>query len=174
MLCEVLSLVTPCSYALALGLGLVFSKVCIPLTTRCLRAPLLYSAGLVVLRDHTNHACGVAATIYQREQAHGVLVGSLIVKTAGSSMGEACQNAYWRLTCAWGRPEAIHGVTGPGTWPLRGIPCEGLQRGLGGSLRAFRYLGKNTGVVYGVCISTSSLASAYILQSLLCALHFLA
>ena len=26
-------------------------------------------------------------------------------------------------------------------------PCEGLQRGLGGSLHASRYLGKNTGVV---------------------------
>ena len=28
-------------------------------------------------------------------------------------------------------------------------PCEGLQRGLGGSLRASRYLGKNTGVIDG-------------------------
>ena len=28
-------------------------------------------------------------------------------------------------------------------------PCEGLQRGLGESLRASRYLGKNTGVVDG-------------------------
>ena len=28
-------------------------------------------------------------------------------------------------------------------------PCEGLQRGLGGSLRASRYLGKNTRVVDG-------------------------
>ena len=32
-----------------LGLGLVFSEVCIPLTTRCLRAPLLYIGGLVIL-----------------------------------------------------------------------------------------------------------------------------
>ena len=28
-------------------------------------------------------------------------------------------------------------------------PCKGLQRGLGESLRASRYLGKNTGVVDG-------------------------
>ena len=35
-------------------------------------------------------------------------------------------------------------------------PYEGLQRGLGGSLRASRYLGKNTGVVDGsLHISTS-------------------
>jgi hypothetical protein len=63
----VLRLVRPCSYALALRLGLVASEVCIPLDQRCLHAPSLYSAGLVVLRDHTNHACGVAATMYRRE-----------------------------------------------------------------------------------------------------------
>ena len=33
-----------------------------------MRAPLLYIGGLVVLRDHTNHVCGVAATVYRREQ----------------------------------------------------------------------------------------------------------
>jgi hypothetical protein len=53
---------------LALGLGLVASEVCIPLDQRCLRAPCLYSAVLVVLRDHTNRVCGVAATMYRREQ----------------------------------------------------------------------------------------------------------
>jgi hypothetical protein len=46
----------------------VFSEVCTPLVSRCLRAPLLYLARLVVLRDHTNHVCGVAATVYRREQ----------------------------------------------------------------------------------------------------------
>ena len=69
---------------LALDLDLVFSEVCIPLTTRCLRAPLLYSAGLVVLRDHTNYVCGVAATVYEGNKARGVSAGSLIVKMAGS------------------------------------------------------------------------------------------
>ena len=63
-----LRIVRPCSYVLALGLGLVASEVCVPLNPRCLRAPCLYSAGLVVLRDHTNHVCGVAATVYQRKQ----------------------------------------------------------------------------------------------------------
>ena len=39
------------------------------LLIRChLHAPLLYSEGLVVLRDHTNRVCGVAGTVYQREQ----------------------------------------------------------------------------------------------------------
>ena len=68
MLCEVLRLVRPRSYALALGLGLVASEVCIPLDQRYLRAPCLYSAGLVVLRDHTNRACCVATIVYHREQ----------------------------------------------------------------------------------------------------------
>jgi hypothetical protein len=30
--------------------------------------PMLYSAGLVVLQDHIKRACGVAATVYRREQ----------------------------------------------------------------------------------------------------------
>ena len=46
----------------------MFSEVCIPLTTRCLRAQFLYIGGLVVLRDYTNRVCGVAATMYQSEQ----------------------------------------------------------------------------------------------------------
>ena len=82
-------------------------------------------------------------------KTHGGLAESLIVKMAGSGPGEAYQKAHWRPTCAWGRPEAIHGVTRPGAWPLRGIPCKGLQRGLGGSLCASRYLSKNTGVIDG-------------------------
>ena len=32
---------------------------------------------------------------------------------------------------------------------MQGIPCEGLQRGLGESLRASRYLSKNIRVVDG-------------------------
>ena len=40
-----LRLVRPCSYALALGLCLVFREVSAPLITWCLRAPLLYIGG---------------------------------------------------------------------------------------------------------------------------------
>jgi hypothetical protein len=104
------------------------------------------SEGLVVLQYHTNRVSGVAATVYRREQGPRRF-GRKIVKTVGSGMGEACQKAHRRPTCAWGRPEAINGVTRPGAWPLRGILCEELQRGLGGSLSASQYLGKNTRVV---------------------------
>ena len=90
-----------------------------------------------------------------KNKAHSILVGSLIVKMAGNGMGEAHQ----RPTCEWGRPGAIHIVTRPGAWPLQGIPYEGLQRGLRGSLRASQYLSKNTGVVDGSLHITTLLFS---------------
>ena len=105
------------------------------------------SEGHVVLQDHTNRVCGVAATVYRREQCPRRFGRKLDSEDGGEHPGEACRKACRRPTCAWGRPEAIHGVTRQGAWPLRGIPCEGLQRGLERSLHASRYLGKNTGVV---------------------------
>ena len=107
------------------------------------------SEGLVVLRDHTDRICGWPPPCTRENKACGVSAESLIVKMAGSGPREACWKAHRRPTCAWGRPRAIHGVTRPGAWPLRWIPCEGLQRGLGESLRASRYLGKNTRVIDG-------------------------
>ena len=105
--------------------------------------------GLVVLRDHTNRVCGVAATVYRMEQSPRCFGRKLDSEDGGEHPEEACRKARRRSTCAWGRPEAIHGVNRLGAWPLRGIPCEGLQRGLGRSLRASRYLSKNTRVVDG-------------------------
>ena len=105
------------------------------------------SEGLVVLRDHTNHVCGVAATVYRREQGLRHFDWKLDSEDSGEHPGEAYRKARWRPTCVWGRPKAIHRVTRPGAWPLRGISYEGLQQGLGGSLHASRYLSKNTGVV---------------------------
>jgi len=55
----------------------------------CIRAPLLYTKGLVVLWDHTNHIYVVAATIYKGNEAHDSFARSSIVKMAGSSAGEA-------------------------------------------------------------------------------------
>ena len=107
------------------------------------------SEGLVVLRDHTNCICGVATTEYRREQGLRRFGRKLDSEDGGEYPGEACRKARQRPTCVWGRLEAIYGVTRLGAWPLRGIPCEGLQQGLGGSLRASRYLDKNTGVVDG-------------------------
>ena len=107
------------------------------------------SEGLVVLRDHTNRICGVATTMYRREQGPWHFGQKLDSEDGGrSGPGEACQKAHQRPTYAWVRPRAIHGVTRL-AWPLRGIPCEGLQRGLGESLCASRYVSKNTRVIDG-------------------------
>ena len=107
------------------------------------------SEGLVVLRDHTNRVCGVATTVYRREQGSWRFGRKLDSEDGGEHPGEACWKARRRPTCVWGRPGAIHGVTRLGAWPLRGIPCERLQQGLGESLRASRYLSKNTRVIGG-------------------------
>ena len=129
------------------------------------------SEELVVLRDHTNRICGVAATMYRREQGPRRFGRKLDSEDGGEHPGEACRKARWRPTCTWGRPEAIHGVTQPGAWPLRGIPCEGLQQGLVGSLRASRYLGKNTRVVDGSLHISTLLFSFHIyIAILVCAL----
>ena len=80
--------------------------------------------GLVVLRDHTNQVCGVAATVYRREQGPRRFGRKLDSEDGGEHPGEACRKAHRRPTCAWGRPEAIHGVTRPGAWPLRGAPTR--------------------------------------------------
>jgi hypothetical protein len=167
----VLRLVRSHSYVLTLGLGLVASEVCIPLDHRCLRALCLYSARLVSLA-RPNFTCRVAATMYKGNKTRDVSAGSLIVKTAGSDPREACQKAHRRHTCMWGRLKAFHGVTRPGAWPLRGLP-RGSNNDQG-SLRASRYLSIKPELSTGVHMSTSSLTSAFILQSWLCALPFLA
>ena len=107
-----------------------------------------------------------------REQGPRRFGRKLDSEDGGEHPGEACRKARRRPTCAWGRPEAIHGVTRPGAWPLRGIPCEGLQRGLGGSLRASRYLGKNTGVVNESLHLYRSLPSAFIFATLVMCFTF--
>ena len=79
-----------------------------------------------------------------RNKAHGVSAESLIVKTAGSIRERLVGRHV-------GDPLAHEEGPRLSTELLdRELgPCEGLQRGLGGSLRASRYLGKNTGVIDG-------------------------
>jgi hypothetical protein len=81
---------------------------------------------------------GVAATVYRRA------AGSLIVEMTGSGLGEACRKAHRRpLACGKGLRLSMKLAN------QELGPCEGLQRGLGGSLGTSRYLKKNTGVVDG-------------------------
>ena len=100
------------------------------------------SKGLEVLQDHTNRVCGVAATMYRREQGPWRFGRKLDSEDGGEHPREACRKACRRPTCVWEglrlSTELLDREVGP---------CEGLQRGLGGSLRASRYLSKNIGVV---------------------------
>jgi hypothetical protein len=96
---------------LALGLGLVFSEVCTPLTTQCLRTPLLYSEGLVVLRDHINCVCGVATTVYRREQGLRRFSQKLVSEDgrerSGSGLPEGTPETHLRVE----KDQTHHGVT---------------------------------------------------------------
>ena len=111
------------------------------------------SERLVVLRDHTNCVCGVAINVYRREQGPRCFNRKLDTEDGGEHPGEPCRKAHWRPTCAWGRPEAIHGVTRLGAWPFQGIPCEGLQRGLGEACALLDTSVKIPESSMGVCIS---------------------
>ena len=81
----------------------------------------------------------------ERNEARGGSIGSLIVKTAGSILERLAERHV-------GDPLA----RGEGPRLSTELPDRELsQRGLGGSLHASRYLGKNTGVIDGsLCIST--------------------
>jgi hypothetical protein len=64
---EVLRLVRPPLNVLALGLGLVLERFAYLLLFGASVHQVCTSEGLVVLGDHTNRVCGVAATVSQRE-----------------------------------------------------------------------------------------------------------
>ena len=118
------------AYALDLGLGLVFSEDCIPLTTRCLRASLLYIGG--------------ATTVYQRKQGPRRFGRKLDSEDGGEWSGrgllEGTPETHLSMGKAWLSMKLPN-------WELG--PWERLQRGLGGSLSVSRYLSKNTVVVDG-------------------------
>ena len=107
------------------------------------------SAGLVVLRDHTNHICGVAATVYRREQGPWQFGQKLDSKNNGECSGRGLLE---------GTPETHLHVENdrgyPRSYPTRSLALardslRGAPTRSRGSLCASRYLGKNTGVVDG-------------------------
>ena len=90
-------------------------------------------------------------------KARDVLAGSLIVKTAGSIRERlAGRHVGDPLACGEGPRLSTE-------LPDQELgPYEGLQQGLGGSLRASRYLSKNTGVIDGSLHMSSLLFSFHI------------
>ena len=104
-------------------------------------------------------------------KARGVLAESLIVKTAGS-IRERLAGRHIGDPLTHGEGLRLHGVTRLGAWPLRGIPCEGLQRGLGEACVLLDTSVKILESSTGICISLPYyLASVFILQSW-CVLYF--
>ena len=86
----------------------------------------------------------MAATVYRREQGPRCFDRKLDSEDGGERSGRGFATSGLTgdpLT----RGEGPELFTELSDWELG--PCEELQRGLGGSLRASRYLGKNTGVV---------------------------
>jgi hypothetical protein len=79
--------------------------------SRCLRAPLLYSVGLVVLRDHTNHFCGVAATVYRREQGLQWFDRKLDSEDGGEQSGRGLPKGTSKTHLRVGKAGNIHRVT---------------------------------------------------------------
>ena len=116
----------------------MFSEVCIPLATLCLRAQVLYIEGLEVLRDHTNRACGVAATVYWREQGPWRFGQKLDSEDGGEHPREASRKAQ-------GYPRSYP----TGSLALVRDSLRGAPTRTRGKLRASRYLGKNTRVIDG-------------------------
>jgi hypothetical protein len=102
-----------------------------------------------VLRDHTNHDCGVTATVYRRPAVFRRKLDS-------EECGECLRGGQKQsTTCVWRRPMTLYQVTQPGAWPLCGLPfAYGHQRVLVRTLCSSRYLVKNTSASTGVCIST--------------------
>ena len=108
------------------------------------------SKGLEVLRDHTNRVCGVAATVYRREQGPRRFDRKLDSEDGGGRSGrglrEGIPETHLRMGKAWGLSTEL---------PDRELgPCEGfLARGshedLGEACAILDTSVKNTGVIDG-------------------------
>ena len=68
----------------------MFSELCIPSRSAC-EHHCCTSERLVVLRDHTNQVCGVAATVYQREQGPWCFGRKLDSEDGGEHPGELAE-----------------------------------------------------------------------------------
>jgi hypothetical protein len=138
----VLRLVRPWSCHFALGLGLVFSELYIPLVTWCLRAPLLHTRACNIARSHQPYLwCDHLACIRGNE-ACDVWVGSLTVKTTRSGPGEGISGNHYRVEKARGLSTELPGQ--------ELSSCEGSNKDEG-EVWASRYLSKI--VIARVCIS---------------------
>ena len=63
------------------------------------------------MRDHTNRVCGVAATVYQREQGPWRFGRKLDSEDGGEWSGRGLPEGTLETHLRMGKAQAIHGVT---------------------------------------------------------------
>jgi hypothetical protein len=110
------------------------------------RVVVIVPSGARVLRDRDNRVCVTAATVYRRERGPR----RFGQKLDSGDGGECPRGARSGAPLARGEgPRLSTELLDRGAWPSRGFPlAQGHQRGLVGTLRGSRYLGKNTGVIH--------------------------
>ena len=107
------------------------------------------SEGLVVLRDHTNCVCGVAATMYRRKHGPWRFGRKLDSEDGGEHSGRGLPEGTPETHLHMGKAQGY-----PRSYPTRSLALardslRGAPTRTRGSLRASRYLGKNTEVIDG-------------------------
>ena len=105
------------------------------------------SEGLIVLREHTNRVCGVAATVYQREQGSRRFGRKLDSEDSGERSGigllKGTPETHLCVGKAWGYLRSY--LTRSLALVRDSLP--GAPTRARGKLAASRYLGKKTRVI---------------------------
>ena len=121
------------------------------------------SKGLVVLRDHTYRVCGVAATMYRREQGPRRFDRKLDSEDGGERSGRGfAMSGLTRDPLHMGKARSYPRSYPTGSLALERDSLRGAPTRTRGSLHASRYLGKNTGVIDGSLHISTLLLSFHI------------
>jgi hypothetical protein len=138
------------------------NEVCTPLTTRCLRAPLLYSTGFVSLaRPHQPCLWHDYHRVW-REQGLRWFGQKLDSEDGGEPSGRGTPEIHLHVGKAQGHPRS---------YPSRSLAlARGSNEDYGKDCVLLDTSVKIPESLIGVCISTSSLPSTFILLPWLCAL----
>ena len=86
------------------------------------------------MQDHTNRVCGVAATCVLEGMKPAAFQPKVRMLDSEDSVEWSERDHLGDPLVRGKGPGAMHGVTRLEAWPLRGHPCEGIQRELRGSV----------------------------------------
>ena len=127
----------------------MFSEVYTPLATRACEHKCCTSEGLEVLRDHTNRVCGVATTVYLREQGPWRFGRKLDSEDNGELSGRGLLEATPETHLCVGKARGYPWSYPIGSLALVRDSLRGAPTRTKGKLEHFSILSKNTGVVDG-------------------------